>query len=100
MPAVAQIGPVAGTAAYGLLIVLFMMVRPPIPRRTVAFVFAAPAAIAGYALVHGIMRHAVPSDIWRMIFCLVGGGLTGLPALMRIASQPNDRHDSAALQRD
>lgn len=77
MPAVAQIGPVAGAAAYGLLIVLFMMVRPPIPRRTVALVFAALAAIAGYTLVHDITRHAVPSDIWRMIFCLVGGGPHG-----------------------
>ncbi|MFC3529955.1 hypothetical protein ACFOMH_17405 [Paracoccus mangrovi] len=66
---------------------LFMMVRPPILRLAVAFVFAAPAAIAGYAPVHGITRHAAPSDIWRIIFCLVGGGLMGLSALKRIASQ-------------
>lgn len=61
-----------------------MMVRPPILRLAVAIDFAAPAAIASYALVHGTTRHAVPCDIWRMIFCLVGGGLTGLSALIRI----------------
>ncbi|WP_113253811.1 hypothetical protein [Bosea sp. UNC402CLCol] len=33
----------------------------------VALIFAAPAAVAGYALVHGITKEAVPSDIWRQI---------------------------------
>lgn len=82
------VGLVVGAAAYGLLSVLFMAVRPPILRLAMALVFAAPAAIAGYALVHGITRDAVPSEIWRVIFCLIGGGVTGLSALMQIASQP------------
>lgn len=79
------VGLVAGVAAYGLLIVLLMVIRPPILRLAVALVFAAPAAIAGFALVHGITRDAVPSDIWRVIFCLIGGGVTGVSALMRLA---------------
>jgi len=79
------IGLVAGAAAYGLLIVLFMVVRPPILRLAVALVFAALAAAAGFALIHGIARDAVPSDVWRTIFCLIGGGVTGLSALMRLA---------------
>ncbi|MCJ2876617.1 hypothetical protein JUM41_20410 [Rhizobium pusense] len=80
------VGLVAGAATYGLLILLFIMVRPPILRLAVALAFAAPAAVAGYALVHGITREAVPSDIWRMIFCLIGGGFTGFSALMRLVS--------------
>lgn len=80
------VGLVTGAAAYGLLIVLFMAVRPPILRLAVALVFATPAAVAGYALVHGITRDAVPSEIWRVIFCLIGGGVTGLSALMRLAA--------------
>lgn len=79
------VGLVVGAAAYGLLVVLFMVVRTPILRLAVALVFAAPATIAGFALVHGITRDAVPSDIWRVIFCLIGGGVTGLSALMRLA---------------
>jgi len=81
------VGLVAGAVAYGLLIVLFMAVRPPILRLAVALVFAAPAVVAGYALVHGITCEAVPSEVWRTIFCLIGAGVTGLSALMRIASQ-------------
>lgn len=79
------VGLVAGAAAYGLLVTLFIVVRPPILRIAVALVFAAPAAVAGYALVHGITREAVPSEVWRTIFCLIGGGITGASALMRLA---------------
>lgn len=49
------------------------MVRLPILRLAVALVFAAPAGVAGHALVHGVTRDAVPSEVWRVIFCLIGG---------------------------
>ncbi len=80
------VGLVAGAAAFGMLIVLFMAMRTPILRLAVALVFAAPAAVAGYALVHGITRDAVPSDIWRATFSLIGGGVTGLSALVRLVA--------------
>jgi hypothetical protein len=80
------VGLVAGVAAYGLLLILFAVVQLPILRLAVALVFAAPAAIAGYALVDGIAREAVPSEIWRVIFCLVGSGFVSGSALMRLAA--------------
>lgn len=76
------VGLITGAVAYGLLIVLLIAVRPPILRLAVALVFAAPAAVAGYALVYGISGEAVPSEVWRTIFCLIGGGVTGASALM------------------
>lgn len=82
------VGLVTGAVAYGLLIVLFMAVRP-ILRLAVALAFAVPAAVAGYAMVHGITREAVPSEVWRTIFCLIGGGVTGLSALMRFVGDVN-----------
>ncbi|MCM2505546.1 hypothetical protein NDN16_17920 [Aureimonas altamirensis] len=51
-----------------------------------ALIFAAPAAVAGYALVYGVTREAVPSEIWRQIFCIVGGGFVGIAAMMRLAA--------------
>jgi hypothetical protein len=51
----------------------------------VALVFAAPAAIAGYALVHGVTYEAMPSAIWRQIFCFGGGAGVGVSATMRLA---------------
>ena len=80
------VGLVAAAAAYGLMVIMFMAVHPPILRLTVALVFAAPAAVAGFALVHGVTREAVPSEIWRTIFCLIGGSVTGTAAIMRLTA--------------
>lgn len=79
------VGLFAAGIAFGVLAVLFETIRIPIVRLIVALIFAAPAAVAGYALVHGVTKEAVPSDIWRQIFCVVGGGFVGMSALARLA---------------
>ncbi|RCI80062.1 hypothetical protein DNK03_00215 [Brucella anthropi] len=80
------VGLFSAGVAFGVLAVLFETIRSPIIRLIVALIFAAPAAVAGYALVYGITKEAVPSDIWRQIFCLVGGGFVGIAAVMRLAA--------------
>ncbi len=82
------VGFVAAVAAFGVLALLFDTLRSPILRLIVALVFAAPAAVAGYALVHGVTKEAVPSEIWRQIFCILGGGFVGISALMRLGVSP------------
>nr|WP_312826861.1 hypothetical protein [Brucella anthropi] len=72
--------------AFGLLALLFETLHQPVLRLIVALVFAVPAAIAGYALVHGVTRESVPSEVWRQIFCIIGGGFVGVSALMRLAA--------------
>jgi hypothetical protein len=42
-------------------------------------------AVAGYAVVHGVTSEAVPSEVWRQIFCITGAGYVGVSALMRLA---------------
>jgi hypothetical protein len=79
------IGLIAAAAAFGVFSVLFAKLRSPILRLIVALIFAAPAALAGYALVHGVTHEAIPSAIWRQIFCFIGGALVGVSALMRLA---------------
>lgn len=80
------VGLVAAGVAFGVLALLFDTLRSPILRLIVALIFATPAAVAGYALVHGVTKEAVPSEIWRQIFCIVGGGFVGISALMRLAA--------------
>ena len=80
------VGLVAGAAAYGLLVFAFASLRSPVLRMIVALVFAAPAAVAGYALVYGVTREAVPSEVWRQIFCVIGGGVVGVSALLRLVA--------------
>lgn len=72
--------------AFGILAGLFETIRSPVIRLIVALIFAAPAAVAGYALVYGITKEAVPSDIWRQIFCIAGGGFVGFSALARLVN--------------
>ena len=80
------VGVVAGAAAFGVLALLFSTLRSPILRVAVTIAFVAPAAVAGYALVHGIARQAVPSEIWRQIFCVIGGIAVGTSAWLRLAA--------------
>ena len=86
------VGLVAAAAAYGLLVFVFASLRSPVLRLIVALIFAAPAAVAGYALVHGVTVDAAPSDIWRQIFCVIGGGFVGVSALMRLAGSAVGRN--------
>lgn len=85
------VGLIAGAAGFSILALLFETLHPPILRLIVALAFATPAAVAGYALVHGVTKESVPSEIWRMIFCLIGGGVTGLSALIRLAASSASR---------
>lgn len=87
----ALVGLVAAGAAFGILALLFDTLRSPIPRLTVALIFAAPAAVAGYALVNGVTKESMPSEILRQIFCIIGGGFVGVSALMRLAASPGIR---------
>lgn len=80
------VGLFSAGVAFGILAVLFETIRSPILRLIAALIFAAPAAVAGYALVYGITKEAVPSDIWRQIFCITGGGFVGVAAWMRLAA--------------
>ena len=78
----------AGAALLSVALVILVLgfARNPVLRFIALALFAVPAVIAGYALVYGITKEAVPSEIWRQIFCLVGGGFVGVSALMRLAA--------------
>lgn len=84
------VGLFTGAASYYVLAILFGSVRSLPLRLAVALIFAVPAAIAGYALVHGVMAESVPSSIWLTIFAVIGGAATGFSALARLTSPPLD----------
>ncbi|WP_105383665.1 hypothetical protein [Neorhizobium alkalisoli] len=80
------VGFAAAVAAVGILALLFETLRSPILRLIVVLVFAAPAALAGYALVHGVTKGAMPSETRRQICCIIGGAFAFVSALMRLAT--------------
>ena len=77
-----------GAAALTLGIGQFLLafVRPVWLRLAIALVFVAPAALAGYHATHGIVKHAMPSDIWQIIFSVVGAIAVGVTAFVRVAA--------------
>lgn len=79
----------AGAVSFGLVALLFAATRAPILRITIALIFAAPATVAGYVLVHRVAGELVPSPIWREIFSVVGALVTGLSALAKLAAYPS-----------
>lgn len=83
------VGLVAGAVSFGVLSLLFAAARAPILRIAIALIFAAPAAVAGYALVHGVAGDLVPSPIWRAIFSVIAALATGLSALAKLAASPS-----------
>lgn len=78
------VGIVAGMLVFGLAFLLLGIVRSPVLQIAVALVYTAPAVVAGYALVYGITREYVPSDIWRQLFCVAGGLFVGFSAMLRL----------------
>ena len=79
------IGFIAGAVAYGLLSVLYVSVRSPAARIAVGLIFALPAAAAGYVLISGISANTIPSELWRLMFCVLGGLLVGSAAFTRLS---------------
>jgi len=82
----ALVGLAVGVTAFALLASLFARLRSPLLRGVVMIVFVAPAAVAGYSLVHGLVRSVMPSEAWRQVFCLIGGACAGVSAWIRLAS--------------
>jgi hypothetical protein len=76
---------VAGAVAYGILSVLFLSLRSPAARIAVGLIFALPAAGTGYALISGISANMIPSELWRLMFCILGGLLVGSAAFARLS---------------
>ena len=77
---------------------LLSAVRPIWVRLLIAAAFVVPAAAAGFHATHGIVKHTMPSQPWQMVFSILGAGVVGIVAFVRItgrkAFRPSDGHSS------
>jgi len=74
------LGLVAGAFAVVLGQLVFSTVRAPILRITIALIFAAPAALAGYHATYGLSGLTTSSDLVREVFAVIGAIVTGATA--------------------
>jgi len=82
--------PVVGFAAGTVTLVVgrfaFAVLKLPALRGAIAFLFAAPAAIAGYHATLALAQTGVPSTTWREAFAVAGAMFVGGTALVRMSA--------------
>jgi hypothetical protein len=82
--------PVVGFAAGAVTLVVgrfaFAVLKLPALRGAIAFLFAAPAAIAGYHATLALAQIGVPSTVWREAFAIFGAMFVGGTAFVRMGA--------------
>ncbi len=79
------VGLLAGAATLVIGQRLICSARSPSLRFLLTFLFAAPAGVAGYHAVHGIMAVSPTAPGWHELLSVAGGLLVGLVAWKRMA---------------
>lgn len=82
----AATGIAAGALTQAAGKVAFEHARSPLVRLAIIGLFAAPAAVAGYAVVDRVVTWTVPGEGWRLLFAALGAIVTGAVACQRIST--------------
>lgn len=73
-------------ASFALFVYLREGLRNPTAQLVVAIVYAAPAAVAGYALMRGLIGLAVVSEPVKTFFCVASGTFVAVAAVLRLSA--------------
>ncbi|MBG6204661.1 hypothetical protein IWQ48_005830 [Labrenzia sp. EL_13] len=73
-----------------LVIVVLVFAKRPIVRLFALGIFAVPAAIAGYALAHGLAKNAVDSAIVLNLLCGTSGLIVAIAAMISLHALGED----------
>lgn len=82
LSALAAIGAALGSIA--LVIALLGFAKNPVLRLLALAIFAIPAVIAGFSLVHGVTKHMIDSDIAINVLGGIGGIVIGIAAVINL----------------
>jgi hypothetical protein len=78
-------GLTAGAVTFVAFQVAFAVAKSPAIRGSIALVFAAPAAVAGFHATLGLVQFGVSSEYWRDLIAVNGAILVGCVAFVRVA---------------
>lgn len=78
------VGFIAGVVTLVVGQIAFAAVRSPVMRATIALLFAAPAAVAGYHATLGLAQIGAPSPDWCEILAVIGAIVVGGTAWARM----------------
>lgn len=74
----------AALLSVGFVIAVLGFAKNPALRLIALAVFAVPAAIAGYALVHGVTKNAIDAGLALNLLCGAGGLFVGVAAMVNL----------------
>lgn len=75
---------VAATLSFALFVYLREVLRNQTAQLVVVVIYAAPAAVAGYAIMHGLIGAALLSEPLKQLFCLASGAFVAIAAMRRL----------------
>lgn len=78
-------GLAVAVSTFALLAHLQAVLRNPAAKLAVAVICAAPAAVAGYALMRGVVSGMQMGELFRQSLCLASGGFVAVSAAVRLA---------------
>lgn len=84
-PGAILVGILAAGFTLGIGQILLGVIRPMWAKLAIAMVFVAPAMVPGYHATHGIAKHMMPSEIWQIVFSVIGAIAVGAMAYLRVA---------------
>ena len=77
-------GLVGAAASVALVIAILGFARNPFLRLCALGLFAVPAAVAGYALAHGIAKHALEPGAMLTLICGGCGAVVAVAAMINL----------------
>lgn len=91
------VGVLAGAATLFAGQLVLVLIPSPLVRGGTALLFAVPAAIAGYYVMHGIAALTMSAG-WQQAFAMIGAAIVGGTALARLGQRiiPPVRHKTVA----
>jgi hypothetical protein len=90
------VGAIAGSITLVAGQIAFTTLRSPLTRAAIAFLFALPAAVAGYHAALGLAHIGVPAEGWRQAIAVAGAIIVAATAWARMAlAAPRPTPDKA-----
>ena len=77
-------GLTGGALSVALVIAILGFARNPFLRLGALGLFAVPAAVAGYALAHGVAKHALDPGVLLTLLCVGCGAVVAVAAMINL----------------
>lgn len=80
----------AAFTAMAVVLLALWFARHPILKLAALALFAVPAAVAGYALAHGVARHAIDPGLGLTLLSVACGAVVAIAAMVNIMAMAID----------